>query len=242
MRDLPAEAAPSQSACIPNFDFIARPYRWFEYLTFGPALHCCRSHYLPDLLHARRALVLGDGDGRFLAHLLAVNPHLQADAVDLSATMLHLLHRRCQDIGAARLSTHLADARSFDPTGSYDLIVTHFFLDCLTQPELDQLTITVQPHLTPGALWVLSDFRIPDGAAHLPARALIRLLYLVFRLLTGLSITHLPDHTRALRRAGFSRIRQRHSLYGILTSELWQRHPSERSQHPIHITAAEEIS
>ena len=31
-----------------NFDPIARPYRWMEYLTFGPALARCRNHFLPQ--------------------------------------------------------------------------------------------------------------------------------------------------------------------------------------------------
>ena len=62
------------SQAEPNFDLIARPYRWLEYLTFGPTLQQTRLHYLPALLHSRNALVLGDGDGRFIAALLAANP------------------------------------------------------------------------------------------------------------------------------------------------------------------------
>ncbi len=78
----------------PNFNPIARPYRWLEYLTLGKALENCRIHYLPQLLDRRHALVIGDGDGRFLAQLLTHNPSLHADAVDTSATMLHLLLQR----------------------------------------------------------------------------------------------------------------------------------------------------
>ena len=46
----------------PNFDFVARPYRWLEYLTLGRALEHCRLHYLPSLLKRNRALILGDGE------------------------------------------------------------------------------------------------------------------------------------------------------------------------------------
>jgi len=219
----------------PNFNLLARPYRWLEYLAFGPALHRCRLHFLPQLLHTRRALVLGDGDGRFLARLLALNPHLHADAVDLSPAMLHLLRQRCQaatPTAASRLTTHPADALTFHPTGPYDLVATHFFLDCLTPPQLDQLTTRIAPHLAPGSLWLLSDFRIPPGPLRLPARALIRLLYLAFRLLTGLRTTYLPDHALALHRACLSPIARHRSFFGILTSELWQRHPSPPQTHP----------
>jgi ubiquinone/menaquinone biosynthesis C-methylase UbiE len=209
----------------PNFNFIARPYRWLEYLTLGKALENCRSHYLPQLLDRRQALILGDGDGRFLAQLLTENQTIQADAVDTSATMLKLLRKRCEAAtpnADTRLRTHHANALSFPLEDSYDLVVTHFFLDCLTQPQLDTLITRIAPTLTPGTLWLISDFHIPAGLMQLPAKITVRSLYLAFRLLTGLRTTHLPDHATSLTRAGLTRISQQHRLAGILTAELWQ--------------------
>jgi SAM-dependent methyltransferase len=204
----------------PNFDLVAKPYRTLEILAFGRALERCRTHFLPRLLDRRQALVLGDGDGRFLAALLAANPHLEADAVDTSAAMLGLLERRAAAPG--RLRTHHTSALTFAPQRTYDLIATHFFLDCLTQPELEALCTRIAPHLTPEALWIVSDFRIPTGPMRWPARALVRSLYLGFRLLTGLRTTALPDHAAALTAAGLTRIAAHYSLAGLLTTELWQ--------------------
>jgi ubiquinone/menaquinone biosynthesis C-methylase UbiE len=213
----------------PNFDPVARPYRGLEYLTLGRALERCRFHYLPDLVRQRHALVLGDGDGRFLARLLRQNLQLHADAVDTSAAMLRLLRRHCAATASntdARLKTCQTDALNFSaalPEGErYDLVVTHFFLDCLTQADLEALIARVTPVLVPEALWLVSDFRIPTGAMRLPARALVRSLYLAFRILTGLRTTQLPDHATPLTEAGFRRISFRHSLGGILTTELWR--------------------
>ncbi len=128
---------PKQSPKPVNFDRIARPYRWLEYLTLGPALQRCRTHFLPNLQHRRHALVLGDGDGRFLAQLLLTNQHLRADAVDTSAAMLHLLSIRCA-AAQTRLHTHHHSALEHAPAAST--------LDCLTQSELDALA---QPHGAP---------------------------------------------------------------------------------------------
>jgi ubiquinone/menaquinone biosynthesis C-methylase UbiE len=209
----------------PNFDRVAHIYRWAEYATFGRSLQACRTRYLSQLQGCRSALVLGDGDGRFLAHLLAANPHLCVDAVDTSHTMLSLLKRRAETVlpnAHARLTTHHTNALNFSPQRSYDLIATHFFLDCLSQPEVDELCTRIAPHVEPNGLWVVSEFRIPPGAMYLPSRILVRLLYLAFRLLTGLHIRELPDHATALSHAGFGRIAQHLSLGGLLTSELWQ--------------------
>ncbi len=205
----------------PNFNPIARPYRWLEYFTLGRALERCRLHFLPKLLNHKKALVIGDGDGRFLAALIASNPHLHVDAVDTSATMLQLLSQRCQG-DATRLKTHHTSALTFAPTGAYDLVVTHFFLDCLTQSDLEALIARITPTLTPNALWLVSDFRIPQGRMRLPARIFVRSLYLAFRIITGLRTVRLPDHATPLAHAGLTRVGHRDSLAGLLTTELWQ--------------------
>ena len=209
----------------PDFNLIARPYRWLEYLTLGRALERCRAHFLAQLCDRRRALVLGDGDGRFLAQLFAHNPHLRADAVDTSIAMLQLLRQRSEAAtpdANTRLSIHHCDALAFPLAGPYDLVATHFFLDCLTQADLDTLITQVASALAPGGLWLVSDFRIPTGFMRLPALAMIRGLYFGFRVLTGLRTMKLPDHATPLTRSGLIRVAHRHSFAGMLTTELWQ--------------------
>jgi ubiquinone/menaquinone biosynthesis C-methylase UbiE len=206
----------------PNFDPIARIYRYAEYLTLGPLLQRTRTHFLPQLPPRHRALVLGDGDGRFLSQLLTHQPQLQAVAVDTSATMLHLLRQRCKP-HINRLQTLQASALTITPPRDTDLITTHFFLDCLTQPELNTLTQTIADHTAPGTLWLLSDFGPPHPRLLRPFAALyIRALYLAFRILTGLRVTHLPNPQSALTAAGFHRIARHDLLHGLLYTEIWQ--------------------
>jgi hypothetical protein len=210
-----------------NFDRIARLYRWAEYAALGPFLQRARTHFLPELNDRRNALrnalILGDGDGRFLAALLHQNPNLQATAIDASAQMLTLLTQRCA-FATSRLTTHQANLETFTPTTTPDLITTHFVLDCLDQPAVNHLATTLAAHTKPGTLWLLSDFGLPTRPlARTIARAYIRALYLTFRLLTNLQTQHLPDHTTALTRAGFTRIAHHQHLKGLLFTELWQR-------------------
>jgi ubiquinone/menaquinone biosynthesis C-methylase UbiE len=209
-----------------NFDLIAKPYRWLEYLTFGSALQKTRLHYLSELSHCRNALLLGDGDGRFTAALLMSNPNIHVLAVDSSAAMLQLLRQRCESTipdSTHRLHIEQTDAVTLSLADNYDLIVTHFFLDCLTQPELNSLVPRIAKHMQPGALWLLSDFRIPANPAKFPTRILVRSLYLAFRILTNLRTTHLPDHATALQQSGLTRVSQHNRLAEILTTELWRR-------------------
>lgn len=206
----------------PNFDLIARPYRWLEYLTLGPLLERTRKHHLARLQGCSQALILGDGDGRFTARLLTSYPQLRAETVDLSGAMLELLRQRCAG-DAARLETHQTDARSYTPRNVPDLVVTHFFLDCLAQAEVEALVARLSPLLAPETLWLVSDFCVPDGPLHWPVRVYVRLLYIAFRLLTGLRTTQLPDHASPLRQCGFRLLAEHRGLFGVVTSQLWQR-------------------
>lgn len=230
------EAAPDFCAQdpAPNFDRLARVYRWMEWASFGPLLWWCRCAFLDDMRTRHRALVIGDGDGRFTARLLKANQTIHVDAVDASSAMLRALAKRAGP-NAARVQTICADARAFQPEIAdfydlrsrelrpYDLIATHFFLDCLTTEEVLALAGRVRTAAAPNAVWVISEFAIPHGwFGRLFARPLVSSLYRAFGLLTGLRQRRLPDHASALRAAGFELVRRRTWFFGLLVSELWQ--------------------
>lgn len=219
----------SQSAeVVANFDRLSRAYRWMEWLTFGPWLWWCRTTFLPEMSEAQRALTLGDGDGRFTARLLQLNTAVRVDAVDASPAMLLQLQQAAGP-NANRVRIILADARNWTnwspgPPESeiYDLVYTHFFLDCLTTHEARQLALRVATRMAPGGKWVISEFAIPGGGlGRCIARPLVRLLYWAFGALTGLNVQRLPDHHAALRDAGLRMEAQRKWLFGVLVSELW---------------------
>jgi hypothetical protein len=214
----------TRPAAPPNFDLLAGPYRWLEYLTFGPWLARARGAFLPQLAHCRNALVLGDGDGRFTARLLHVNPMVRIHAVDASPAMLQALVRRAGS-NAVRVVTQVADARHWQPDPGeqpHDAIFTHFFLDCLTTAEIQSMAETFRPYLSPSAIWDVSEFAVPPGRyGRFVARPLVWCLYRVFAALTGLTVRTLPDHGLALRAAGFVLKVRQTRLAGLLVSELW---------------------
>jgi SAM-dependent methyltransferase len=208
---------------VANFDRLARAYRWLEWFSFGPMLQRTRVHFLDELSSCRNALVLGDGDGRFTARLLESNPLIQIKAVDASGAMLSALLRH-SDLRQDRVAIQKSDIRVWqpDPQARYDLIVTHFFLDCLDTGEIAQLAAAIKPVLAEDAIWIVSEFAIP--AKFLPsfiAKILVKLLYLSFNWMTNLRLTHLPDHHAALKKSGWQLSAQNARLGGLLVSQLW---------------------
>jgi hypothetical protein len=137
--------------------------------------------------------------------------------------MLKLLQERCAP-ASDRLRLQQTSALAAVPPDDVDLVITHFFLDCLTQTEVNELAEHIAAQSQPETLWLLSDFQVPpSGAAHPIARLYIRALYFAFRILTGLRVQHLPDPQAALSHAGFTRIAHHERLFGVIYTELWKR-------------------
>ena len=200
-----------------NCDPIARWYRTFEYLTFGRALERRRFEFIEEVSDARRVLILGDGDGRFTAKFVKRNANAQIDSVDLSARMIELAKQRA----GAGVRYWVGDARTISLEDTYDLVVTHFFLDCLADVELDRLITRIAARCEPGARWLISEFALPAGGlGRMAARGLIRFMYFCFSVTTGLDLTQLPDYAQAMDRHGFTLLRKRTALGGLLVSEI----------------------
>jgi len=200
-----------------NADRIARLYRWIEYATFGPALQRRRVAFLLEVADARRVLVLGDGDGRFLERLVKQNPRARFDYVDLSGRMLELARERA---GTDRVTYHKADALEIAlPERGYDLIVTHFFLDCFDEAAAARLVERAARAACPSARWLISEFRESSwwGALWL------WVMYAFFGIATGLETRRLIDHHPLLLRHGFRVMHSESAWRGLLASELWAR-------------------
>lgn len=209
--------------CVPNFDRVAHIYRWAEYLALGTLLRRTREQFLPELTGTQCAFVLGDGDGRFAAALMRRVPGCELHAVDSSASMLECLEKRCSRDGTLRrLTLEQASVLDVHAPVNCDLIATHFLLDCLTQREVEVLATKLATEVKPPCRWVISEFGRPHGRLFGALGAgYVRMLYLGFRVLTGLRVEQLPDPQRALQKAGFTRLRRVERLGGLLYSELW---------------------
>jgi ubiquinone/menaquinone biosynthesis C-methylase UbiE len=212
---------------VMNGNFIAPFYEPVEHFCFGTALEQRRNAFLNDIRHARHALSCGEGDGRFVAALLQADSEVHATAVDASPRMVEIARQRVGSLGDSfpvRTGFHCAEVGSFCRSRSYDLIATHFFLDCFSTAEAEVVIATIASWAEPKAKWLVSEFAQPEaGLAHLWTGAVIRSLYAAFRATTGLRVTHLPDYRPALASAGFKLRKEERGLAGLLVSELWER-------------------
>lgn len=211
-----------------NADGIAVYYETLERLCFGNALEERRWAFLHDAQESRYALICGGGDGRFLARLIASNPQVEVDFVECSPKMTLLAQRRIAGMGhpaTSRVHFFVGDIRDFAPRfRGYDLIAANFFFDCFGEQEVRNLIERVSRWTSTGTMWMISEFQATGGwLARLWKSAIIRGLYLGFRVTTGLRVNKIPNYTLPLLMAGFERSREETSFGGLLHSSVWRR-------------------
>lgn len=174
---------------MPTFDTLAKVYEPLEKISFAGRLQKTRLFCISYTEDLSRALLIGDGDGRFSSKLLAANPHIKIDSVDISRAMLEVSKKRAGSNGN-RLYPRLGDATNlWYPRSHYDFIGLHFCLDCFSQFDTDELLTKLEDALQEGGIIAHSDFQT-KRTWH---RLVVRCLYLSFRLAAGLKTQRLPE-------------------------------------------------
>lgn len=210
-------------------------------MAFGHSLQRARVCWIQKVPRPKRVLIVGEGNGRFLCDLLHIYPKVEIDCVDLSATMLKLAQRRVSESCPESLPgirfVH-EDILTWQPRRSYDLVVTHFFLDCFRRDELKVIIDKLVAAATPNATWLIADFTIPEGGKITRTHAKIWLgaMYGFFRATAGIAADELVDTTPYLKAKGFELASRRISHAHMVKSELWQRGLTDCLSNPLPAT------
>ena len=210
-----------------SFDRLARCYGVLETITAGCKMQKCRVALLDDIPVPRKVLLAGEGHGRFLWECVRRYPEARIVVVDSSAGMLQVARGKLTGLEATqdRVEFVHADVLQWEaPTGEFDLIATHFFLDCFTADSLAEVVAHLGEMASPDAHWLLADFQIaPTRWAGLRCRLIVGLLYRFFRVVCGLKADSLASPDEDLEKAGFFRHSQTTSEWGLLKSDWWWR-------------------
>ena len=220
-----------------SFDRLAPHYRWMEWLLAGGKLQRCRTAFIRDIPPPHRVLMLGEGNGRCLVELLRAFPVARFMCVDASARMLECARARVKAHGLRDAAVEFIQADALEwqpPAAQFDLLVTHFFLDCFRAEQLATLVPRLAAAATPDARWLLADFCEPaSGFAKWRARWILRAMYFFFRRATRLPAKHLTSPDAFLEHSGFTLRERRLSDWDLLHGDLWQRAaihtPSEKN-------------
>ena len=176
------------------FDKLAPWYHFLETISFGNQLQQCRISQLAELNAVKNVLILGDGNGRFLESLLKSTNNSEIESLDISRNMIELANTRITSLpNSSKVIFIHSDVFDWDfPKFKYDLVVTNFFLDCFTYPELTNLIEKVSLSLKPEGKLIYGDFNVPNSFCKKTLTSLLLFgMYLFFRIFTRISANSL---------------------------------------------------
>ena len=210
-----------------SFDVIAPYYRGMELILAGGKMHRCRTAFLEQIPSPANILLLGEGHGRSLVEHHRRFPEAQITCVDASAGMLAQARRQLARYGLKPGGVEFihADILDWVPRAkTYDLIVTNYFLDCFRGEQLERIIPKIAGWASPGANWLIADFKIADrGWKRVRSRAILELLYQFFRVVTRLPADRLTKPDPLLEKVGFTLSRRSESEWGLLHSDWWRK-------------------
>ncbi len=215
-----------------GFGRLAGVYEGLEHLAYGGLLMRARVALLAELEHAEHILILGEGDGRFLVKLLAVNPNCTVTVLDSSAGMLRRAEARVAQVPdmRSRVLFRHADAltETFTPN-TYDALVSCFFLDVFSETLLETLIPKLGRTLKPGGLWLLADFAAPHTIQRpfprFCSQLMVPLMYTFFRLQTALPARTIVPPQPLLQAAGLRLEHTENFRGGFVYSQSWYKRP-----------------
>lgn len=208
-----------------GFDRLAPIYDPLADLAFAGRIHASQIALLPKLHPARRVLVMGGGNGRFLCELLASGHADHAVSIDASSVMTERTRAALRAIDLVdRADLRVGGLETLGEAEHFDLIVTHCYLDLFEAQELDGVLDRLSEALLPKGQWLFSDFTTTgEGLPRIAKRAVVTTLYTFFRLTCGLKTRSLPDFDAAFVRRGFREVAKASAAAGLLKAAILER-------------------
>jgi ubiquinone/menaquinone biosynthesis C-methylase UbiE len=210
-----------------SFDALAPHYRWMELLLAGEKLQRCRTAFLNRIPPPENILIWGEGNGRFLVECRRAWHQARIVCADASGRMLTIAKRRLEQnrLDAQEIEFLRADVLDWSPPKQeFDLIVTHFFLDCFRAEQIQVIVNKLGTAARQKAAWLVADFQAPEfGFQRLRAKLILKVMYLFFRMATRLPATVLTRPDPFLSHREFVLKARRVSEWGLLHSDLWLR-------------------
>ena len=200
-----------------SYDRFAPFYKFAETLVFGRALQEARCAGLDDV-SPKSVLIIGDGNGRFLEQAFLAWPDANFVSIDSSEGMMRLAKKRIEGKRVRFIQADVFDGLQEVGDETFEVIVTHFFLDCFREETLEKLIPMIANKRADSGVWDISDFTDQK----LRHRALLWAMYRFFHTFTETPAKRLPDYGVILHRQGMLPERLGSWRSGFLIAQRWR--------------------
>ncbi len=209
----------SQKSGVADYSRLAPLYLCFERLIYRQALQRCRTAFLTEL--PASLLVIGEGDGRFSEAVRKAYPKTKLTLVEPDAAMREEGMKRSPESEKVRWLSEFPKEPHI-----YDALILNFVADCHEPEELKKLLQRTSPLLSHQKIVIVGDF-FPEEVSNAPlrfmARALVKVMYLFFRLSAAVRVQQLPPTQALLKELGWTCSRTHSQWRGFIQAQWWEK-------------------
>lgn len=216
-----------QQKTAEGFNKIAPFYHAVSMICSLNRIHKSQMWLLSKKMKFSKTLIVGGGDGKFLLEAMKQGLSEQYYYVDLSGAMIKLAQRKIEKQLPLFLDSVVficGSHQDIPNNQKFDLIITPYFLDCLSDHELSLLMANLHAQLTIGGTWFFADFNIPkDKTRSFIFKNIIQLLYRILNLFCDLEVNSLPDFKKEFCKYKFTLLHEKYFLGGLLVSRIYKK-------------------
>jgi len=203
-----------------NFDKVAIFYDSIAKLIFGKTIRLAQTNMLQAIPPGSRILIVGGGTGWILEELSIVHgTGLRITYIDSSAKMISLAKKKYAANNRVKFITE--SIKTAPLSGTYNVIITPFFFDVFTPYNALQVFEKLHRHVNENSLWLYSDFNCKQETKF-SQKALLKIMYLFFRIVCGIEAKTLPDIDSYFTKFGYKIALERKFLENFIVSRVYQ--------------------
>ncbi len=198
-----------------NFDKVAGTYDGLARLIFGNSIKKSQVHFLNRIPDSAKVLIVGGGTGWILEELGSIKENLSIDYVDSSNKMMELSKSR--NAGGNHVNFIKGSYHQIQ-SGSYDTIITNFFLDVFDEVELASAIEHFTKLLSDKGIWICTDFQKTGRLYH---KVLLWSMHRFFNMLANLQAKKLADFRKLLLNQGLQENERKEYFNGLIYSAIY---------------------
>ncbi len=187
-------------------------------IVYGNTLVDAQRYLLSSIPKGASVLIAGGGTGWVLEELAKIHPSgLSITYIDSSEKMIALSRKR--DAGKNVVEFIAAPVETLRGK-LYDAILTPFLLDNFTDDMLALVFPVLDNLLKPTGKWLYCDFQ---NTSRIWQKALLKTMYVFFRLSCGIKASRLPDANACFSKYGYNVLGQRKFMEGFIAATVYMR-------------------
>ena len=201
-----------------NYDKVAPYYDFLSSLVYGDAINKANAYLVSFIPPQSTVLIIGGGTGKILQQIASIQPFgLKIYFVEKSVKMIGLA--KDKDVGENQV-TFVNDAiENVSFTEVFDVVITPFLFDNFSDDTATEIFFKTDKFLKREAMWLFADFR----ARTVWQTALLKLMYLFFRLTCNIEAKQLPDISLLFKKTGYKLQHQQSFFSDFIFSEVYDR-------------------